>query len=142
MRRKWKGGEMKSIYHPAKPKEPLFIKLNLRAVRDLMPDHEIEDFELSQSQRVELQRRFSLYLSFGGKADFQSGTEDKPERFIPARVIKARPARIDAKGIKRRAEKEQRIPAKIMPAQFGIEPSIDHLPTKAVLEKVIRIVTR
>lgn len=131
----------KSIYHLGKFGVRPAIRLNLRAIRELMPEHKITDFNLSENQRRELQRRLDLYVTFGGKCDFNAGTEDRPEKLIPERIMKARPERT-VRGSLRRATREQVIPARIRPATVGIEPSIDHLPNKEALARVIRVVTR
>jgi hypothetical protein len=129
---------IKSIYHLQKLNGARVIRLNLRAVRDLLPEDGIENFDLSEAQRSQLQRRLDLYVKFGGRLDLQCGTQDQPERMSYSRVQKARPERM-VRGVLRKATPKQIIPGRLIPAQKGIEPSIDHLPTKEALAMAVRI---
>jgi hypothetical protein len=54
------------------------------------------------------------------------------------RIQKARPERM-VRGALRKATPRIVIPAKLIPAQNGIEPSIDHLPTKGALAMAVRM---
>jgi len=124
-----------SIYHPELLGQARVIRLNLRAVRSLLPEHKIKDFELSQNLRDTLQRRLDKYTSLGGKVDTSGGMDEKPEHIRPATIRGARPARMVG-GVMRPAEPRRVIPAKLIPAKPGNPPSIDHLPSHDVLEKM------
>jgi hypothetical protein len=124
-----------SIYHPEHLGGMRTIRLNLRAVRTLLPEHEIEDFDLSQKLRDTLQRRLDKYVSLGGQIDTSAGMEAKPEHIRPARIRRARPARMVG-GVMRPAESRRIIPAQLIPAKPGNPPSIDHLPSHQVLDQM------
>lgn len=124
-----------SIYHPELLGQARVIRLNLRAVRSLLPEHKIKDFELSQKLLDTLQRRLDTYVSLGGKVDTSGGMDAKPAYVRPARIRMARPARMVA-GVMRPAESRRIIPAKLIPAKPGNPPSIDHLPSHDVLDRM------
>jgi hypothetical protein len=128
----------KSIYHLQKLNGARVIRLNPRAVRDLLPEDSIENFDLSEAQRSQLQRRLDRYVKLGGKLDLQCGVPPQPERMSYPRIQKARPERM-VRGALRKATPRIVIPAKLIPAQNGIEPSIDHLPTKGALAMAVRM---
>lgn len=128
---------IKSIYHAEIFGARRTIRLNLRAIREIMPDHEISGFDLTEGERKTLARRVELYQRMGGKLDLQCGVEACPEKFIPARTIKAGKGRKLANGGRTKPTPAQHIPAHIRPAKPAIEPSIDHLPNKTVLERVL-----
>lgn len=128
----------KSIYHLQKLNGARVIRLNLRAVRDLLPEDSIENFDLSEAQRSKLQRRLDRYVKLGGKLDLQCGVPAQPERMSYPRVQKAKPERM-VRGVLRKATPRIVIPAKLIPAQKEIEPSIDHLPTKEALAMAVRM---
>lgn len=124
-----------SIYHPELLGQARVIRLNLRAVRSLLPEHTIKDFELPQNLRVKLQCRLDKYISLGGKIDTSGGMDEKPEYIRPAIIRGARPARVVG-GKLRPAEPRRVFPAKLVPAKPGNPPSIDHLPSHDVLDRM------
>ena len=127
-----------SIYHLKRFGKDLTIRFNLAAVRRLLPEYKIENFNLTARQRAKMQRRVNLYVGLGGNCDFGTGMEAKPETFIPSRVIKERPERVIRWKVVR-ATKREIIPAKIEPAKPDIPPSLDHLPNHEILERALRL---
>jgi hypothetical protein len=127
----------KSIYHAEIFGARRTIRLNLRAIREIMPDFEIKGFDLTAEQRRILQSRATLYQKMGGKIDLQSGCEEKPEKLIPARTIRAGQGRKMPNGERTKPTPAQFIPAHVQAAKPAVEPSIDHLPNKLVLSRVL-----
>jgi len=117
-----------SIYHVGRFGKTQTIRFNLRAVRRLLPEYQIEGFGLTTRQREKMQRRVDIYVALGGKVDLQPGVEATPERIIPPRVIPAT-----------RLTKREVIPARIEPAKPEVLPSIDHLPNHNLLDRVLRM---
>ena len=127
-----------SIYHLKRFGKDLTIRFNLAAVRRLLPEYTIKDFNLTERQKAKMQRRVNLYVNLGGNCDIGTGMEAKPEQFIPSRVIKAQSERI-VRGKVVKATKREIIPAKIEPAKPEIPPSLDHLPNHEILERALRM---
>ena len=126
----------RSIYHPYQFGGKPAIRLNMVAVKRLLPEFDIDGFDLPDDQVELLQRRVSLYVDLGGRLDFCGGAEAKPEIFIPARVIPAKPRHI-RRGKIIAATRKQIIPAKLEPAKPEIEPSIENLPSKEIVGRVV-----
>jgi hypothetical protein len=127
-----------SIYHIDHLGGNPTIRFNLAAIRRLLPEYQIQNFDLTSRQRKKMQRRVDLYVGLGGKCDFQTGIDATEERIIPARVIPAKDAKM-VRGKLVPASKREVIPARIEPAKPEILPSIDHLPNQYILEKALRI---
>lgn len=127
-----------SIYHQKRFGKSLTIRFNLAAVRRLLPEYTIKDFNLTERQKAKMQRRVNLYVKLGGNCDLGTGMEAKPEQFIPSRVIKERPERV-IRGKVVKATKREIIPARIEPSTPEIPPSLDHLPNHEILERALRM---
>lgn len=71
---------MTALYHARKSaKEPQFIRLNLVAVRELLPEFGIEHFDdIDATARRFLEKRFVLYQELGGTVQTAFGGWEKP----------------------------------------------------------------
>lgn len=127
-----------SIYHQQQFGKDQTIRFNLAAVRRLLPEYKVKDFNLTSRQRSKMQRRVNLYVSLGGKCDLGTGAEERAERYIPSRVIKERTERI-VRGKVVKASRREVIPAIIESAKPEIPPSLDHLPNNEILERALRM---
>jgi len=127
-----------SIYHLEHLGGTRTIRFNLAAIRRLLPEYQIKDFNLTSRQRAKMQRRVALYVGLGGKCDFQTGIDATEERIIPARVIPAKDAKM-VRGKLVPASKREAIPARIEPAKPEILPSINHLPSDDILDRALRL---
>jgi len=127
-----------SIYHIDHLGGTQTIRFNLAAIRRLLPEYQIQNFNLTSRQRNKMQRRVDLYVGLGGKCDFQTGIDASEERIIPARVIPAKDAKM-VRGKLVPASKREVIPARIEPAKPEILPSINHLPNDDILDRALRL---
>ena len=101
-----------SIYHKREFGDTPTIRFNLAAVKRLLPEYPIDDFELNDHERETMQRRVNLYIRLGGHCDFSGGVEATPERWVGRDYI---------------------------PGQSEVPPSLDHLPKWEILERAVRI---
>jgi hypothetical protein len=71
---------MTALYHARKTdKERKFIRLNLVAVRELLPEFEIEHFDgIDATARRFLEKRFERYQRLGGTVQMAFGGWEKP----------------------------------------------------------------
>lgn len=113
-----------SLFHPQLFAGKQVLRINMRAVKELLYDEKVTSFDLTRSQMRKLKARFERYTGAGGRVDIKNGSDLRPEYIRPKIIRKARPARM-VNGKLRPAE-----PRKVFPA---IEPSIDHLPDKNIL---------
>jgi hypothetical protein len=127
-----------SIYHLEHLGGTRTIRFNLAAIRRLLPEYQIDNFNLTSQQRNKMQRRVDLYVGLGGKCDFQTGIDASEERVIPARIIPAKDAKM-VRGKLVPASKREVIPARIEPAKPEILPSINHLPNDDILDRALRL---
>jgi hypothetical protein len=127
-----------SIYHIDHLGGNPTIRFNLAAIRRLLPEYQIQNFDLTSRQRNKMQRRVDLYVGLGGKCDFQTGIDASEERVIPARIIPAKDAKM-VRGKLVPASKREVIPARIEPAKPEILPSINHLPNDEILDRALRL---
>lgn len=127
-----------SIYHIDHLRGTRTIRFNLAAIRRLLPEYQIKDFNLTSRQRIKMQRRVDLYVGLGGKCDFQTGIDATEERIIAARIIPAKDAKM-VRGNLVPASKREVIPARIEPAKPEILPSINHLPNDDILDRALRL---
>lgn len=95
-----------SLFHQKLFAGKQVIRINLRAVKELLHDEKVTSFDLTQSQMRKLKNRFERYTSAGGRVDVRNGSDLRPE---------------------------QRNGLDVRPAIPAIEPSIDHLPDKNIL---------
>jgi hypothetical protein len=99
-----------SIYHIQRFGKDFTIRFNLAAVRRLLPEWDIKDFNLSSTQKRIMQKRVDLYAAVGGKIELSNGIEARPDKWHAGKFYPGAPA---------------------------IEPSINHLPSTEILEQVI-----
>jgi hypothetical protein len=126
-----------SIYHQGVFGACRTIRFNLAAIKRLLPEDDIKDFDLTERQRAKLQARVNLYVESGGKVDLQQGADQKPGRIVPAHIVHARPERV-VRGRFYPAIPRRVVAAKWESAKPELAPSLDHLPSHSVLEKVLK----
>jgi hypothetical protein len=124
-----------SLFHSQEFAGRRVLRINLRAVKELLHDEKVTSFDLTQSQMRKLEDRFQRYIVAGGRVDTSNGADYRPEYIRPQTVIKARPERM-VRGKLRPATPKIVVPAKLIPATPAIEPSIDHLPDKHILQSI------
>ena len=72
--------KLDTIYHEQTgPRGEEFIRLNLKAVRELMDVRDLDWEDIGDEERSLLERRFSEYLKFG-RADFRQGSPASPAK--------------------------------------------------------------